>query len=243
MLDPIPKTLEASKVLAGLHRQPTDRVVLLYSAGADSTAAGLKMVEAGLSVHPLFIDYGQTALQAEEYLALTAPTTLGFQATSIVRMAEAMKSLSNSALLGENSANDMDAWVPARNTLFTVLAGIYGCQIDADRIVIGFMADDQGVYGDSNYLHHQLAGLLLTQSLSRPMPVDTPLKSLTKKEVLKYLLAQGAIDLTVSCWNAQLEDRVVQACHRCTNCQERDGNLALIEQQSGSRVNTIDAAR
>lgn len=226
-----PKTTEQVALLEGLQREPTNSVVLLYSSGADSTATGLRLVENGYTIHPVFIDYGQTAADAEELLATKAPEHLGFKPAHIIRMADLMLSLTKSSLLGGNAKDDKSAWVPARNTLFMLLAGIYAYQIDADGIAVGFIVDDQGVFGDSNIIHHKLEETLLTQTLSRPMKVFTPIMSMTKKDVLKYLLEKDALELTVSCWNAKVEGEIVVSCHECANCRERDENLRKLAEE------------
>lgn len=226
-----PKTTEQIALLEGLQREPTNSVVLLYSSGADSTATGLKLAENGYTIHPVYIDYGQTASPAEELLATKTPEQLGFEPTHIIRMADLMLSLTKSSLLGGSAKDDKDAWVPARNTLFMLLAGIYAYQIDADGIAIGFIVEDQGVFGDSNIIHHKLEEALLTQTLSRPMKVFTPIMSMTKKDVLRYLLDHNALELTVSCWNARVEGEIVVSCHECANCKERDESLRELAEE------------
>jgi len=138
-----PKLTEQTALLEGMRRQPTNKIVLLYSAGADSTATGLKLREDGFSIHPIFIDYGQTASKAEEFLANQGSEQFDFQNLHIIRLADLMLSLSQSALLGGEARDDTQAWVPARNTIFMLLAGTYAYQIDADGIAVGCIADDQ----------------------------------------------------------------------------------------------------
>jgi len=74
-------------------------VVLLYSGGIDSTAAGVVLKTKGYKIFPLFIDYGQSALEAEKHLT-------------------------KSSLLGRKAGNDSEAWVPGRNTLFKDLINL-----------------------------------------------------------------------------------------------------------------------
>ena len=127
-----PKLTEQAAIIEGLTREPTGIVVLLHSGGADSTATGIKLTEQGYSVHPLFIDYGQTALEAERFLAKKSSEKLNFVNPTTIRMADFMISLSNSSLLGGEAKDDDSAWVPARNTMLMVVAGIYAYQVDAD---------------------------------------------------------------------------------------------------------------
>lgn len=226
------KTTELGAVMKGLERQSTKRVVLLYSGGADSTAAGLKLHEDGYSIYPIFFDYNQNARDAERFLVSNAPDTLGFEKTKIVQT-DLLAQLSHSALLGGEAKDDTSAWVPGRNTLFMIAAGIYGHQIDADGIAIGYMRSDEGVFGDSNMLHHKMVETLLEKTLSRPMDIHLPLAQMTKIDVLQYLNDHGVIDLTVSCWNAALRDNKIQTCHTCANCVEREESLKGILYEYG----------
>ncbi|MCX6794310.1 MAG: 7-cyano-7-deazaguanine synthase, partial [Candidatus Gottesmanbacteria bacterium] len=139
----------------------------------------------------------------------------------------------HSALLGGSARDDTSAWVPGRNTLFMIAAGIYGHQIDADGIAIGYMRSDEGVFGDSNMLHHKIVETLLAKTLSRPMDVHLPLAQMIKMDVLQYLNDHGVIDLTVSCWNATLRDNRIQTCHTCANCVDREENLKGILYEYG----------
>lgn len=224
MSELVAKTTELTAVMRGLEREPTHKIVLLYSGGADSTAAGLKLLEEGFSVYPVFFEYGQNALEAERFLAVTAVSSLGFQDAKIIQT-DLLVQLNQSALLGGKAEDDTSAWVPGRNTLFMITAGIYAHRINADGIAIGYMLSDQGVFGDSSFMHHKMMELLLAQTLSRPLDVHLPLAQMTKADVLRYLNDRSFLDLTVSCWNATLAGSTIQTCHACANCIEREKNL------------------
>lgn len=222
-LEPV-KTKMNEDLLMGLRREDTGRVVLMYSGGVDSTVAGLMLQEQGKDVYPLFIDYGQSSVIAERQLVENVPVQLGFQPTQVVET-DLLKKLTKSKLLGEESKDDSDAWVPGRNTLFMVIAGIFAEQIDGDGIAIGYMLDDNFVFGDNDYFHHKGMEEVLSKSFLRPMQVFLPTRSLTKKDLLKRLTDAGMLDLTVSCWNARVEDSKIITCQECANCQERNRNI------------------
>lgn len=227
-LEPV-KTKMNEDLLRGLQRENTGRVVLMYSGGVDSTVAGLILQEQGKDVYPLFIDYGQSSVTAERQLVENVPVQLGFQPTQVIET-DLLKKLTRSKLLGEESKDDSDAWVPGRNTLFMVIAGIYAEQIDGDGIAIGYMLDDNFVFGDNDYFHHKGVEDILSKSFLRPMEVFLPIRSLTKKDLLKRLSDAGMLDLTVSCWNAQYNDGKITSCHECANCKEREKNIAEIKE-------------
>jgi len=224
------KTKVNEDLLRGLQRKETKRAVLLYSGGVDSTAAGLLLKEQGYQIYPLFIDYGQSAVEAERYLTKISPSNLGFEPSQIIET-DLMKQLTKSRLLGQKAVNDSDAWVPGRNTLFMVIAGIYAKQIDADGISIGYMLDDNFVFGDNDYFHHKSMEELLSKTFLQPMEVFLPIKAMNKKRLIQILYDSGHLDLTVSCWNAQLENQRILSCHQCANCIERDSYIKELKKQ------------
>jgi len=224
-----PKIAANQDLLAGLTREATSKAVLLYSAGVDSTAAGMRLVEDDYAVYPLFIDYGQSSRTVEKHLGTLAAQELGFEPLKTIKT-DLVRDLTTSKLLGESAQTDSDAWVPGRNTLFMVIAGIYARQIDADGICIGYMLDDNFVFGDNDYFHHKAVGDMLSKSFLQPMEVFMPVMSNTKAELIAKLHEAEVLEKTVSCWNAQLVDDQIHVCHECANCVERDQLVAQLEE-------------
>lgn len=223
------KTRMNETLLEGLARPEGNKAVVLYSGGVESTASGLVLKQQGYDVFPLMIDYGQNALEAEAYLARRSSEKMKLQPLHMVKT-DLLSQLTKSALLGGNALDDDNAWVPGRNTLFMVIAGIYASQIDADNISIGYMLDDNFVFGDNDYFHHREMGGLLAKSLLRPMEVLMPLRSKTKKDLIKMLRSADLLELTTSCWNARLDKKSgkVVDCQSCANCIERNNQIAEV---------------
>jgi|SRR3989338_247226 len=224
------KTRANEELLKGLKRKATKKAVLLYSSGIDSTAAGIILKSKGFEIFPLFIDYGQSSLEAEKYLVETSAPKIGFKECKVIKT-DIMKQLSKSMLLGNVSINDKDAWVPGRNTLFMVIAGIYAKQIDADGIAIGYMLDDNFVFGDNDYFHHKNMEELLSKSFLQPMRVFLPTKSMEKKHLIQMLQDSDLLSMTTSCWNAKLSNGDVIPCRKCANCKEREGFIKSIQRR------------
>lgn len=214
------KTKFNEDLLKGLRRKPTKSVVLLYSGGIDSTAAGVILKTKGYQVFPLFIDYGQTALQAEKYLVQKTAKILDFKPVKIIKT-DLLKQLTKSSLLGEQTGDDNQAWVPGRNTLFMIIAGIFAKQIDADGICLGYMLDDNFVFGDNDYFHHKNMEGLLSKSFLQPMAVMMPTVGWQKKDLIILLKKKDVLKYTVSCWNAKIKNNKLVVCGQCANCLER----------------------
>ena len=218
--------------LEGLQRQQTKRVVLLYSSGLDSTATALVLKEQGYEVFPLFIHYGQTSDEAETKFVKEGAARIGLNPIRMVDMLSVLE-LCSGKLTGGISISDADAWLPARNTLFLVLAGMYAQMIDADAISIGYGLHGNFVYADNMLVHHQLIEIALTFSLVRELKVLLPIKHLSKQQILKIVRDRGLLDLSVSCWNAKLQDGEVITCENCVNCTEKNAALKEMEVEDG----------
>lgn len=235
------KTKMNTDLLSGLARKRTNRIVLLFSGGIDSLAVGLLLINKGYKIYPLFIDYGQSAQTAERYLAKLTSRKVGFEEIKIIETS-LIKNLTKSNLLGQSSINDNDAWVPGRNTLFMIIAGIYAQQINADGIAIGYMIDDNFVYGDNDYFHHKTAEHLLSKSFLRPIKVFMPAKAKTKLELVNLLNQANLLSMTTSCWNAKLNGNKVKECHVCANCIEKQKFLDLLKKSVEARTNRETSA-
>jgi len=102
-----------------------------------------------------------------------------------------------------------------------VIAGIFAKQVDADGICIGYILDDNFVFGDNDYFHHKNIEELLSKSFLRPMAVMMPTAGWQKKDLINLLKKKNLLQYTVSCWNAKIKKNKVIVCGECANCLER----------------------
>lgn len=210
---------------AGLTRIPTMKCVALFSGGVDSAATIIQLIGAGYEVFPVFVNYSQPSADAELFAARRIVNQLKLAPLEVV-------DLSGLAIFAPHRTswrNDDDAWVPARNTLFMVLAGAYAVRLDADGIAIGYTLDDNFVFGDNDYLHHKLMEAILYASMDRQVKVLMPLASRSKADAVAIVASRGILPLTVSCWNAKVVNSVISCCGICANCLERRSAESLLE--------------
>jgi 7-cyano-7-deazaguanine synthase len=221
------KTRYNTESLKGLSRERTNKVVLLASGGIDSMCAGLVLKKKRMTVYPLFFDYAQAPVETEWHCVVECSRKLGFEPAKRLTTT-VFPDITHHLPFASKPLTDDQAYVPARNTYFMIVAGIYAYHLNADGISLGYMLEDNFVFGDNMYVHHLLVESLLSESLLRPMEVFLPIMSLTKSECIRMLLNEGVLESTVSCWNAKLIDNKVKECGRCANCKEKIASLRAL---------------
>src|SRR5487761_2193113 len=156
----------------------------MVSGGIDSTLVGVMAREEGLTVHPLFIDYGQRAGQKEwdacrrvhEQLGLSEPTRMDVSGFGRVIL---------SGLTSGEMDVKADAFTPGRNLLFLLMGSAYAYQVGASTISVGLLAERFSLFPDqrSEFIEH--AERAIEAALDRRIKVITPLAEFSKADVVK----------------------------------------------------------
>ncbi len=215
------KTKTNETLLKNLKRNSNKKAVVLLSGGVDSTATAFLLKHKGYEVYPLFIDYGQNANIAEKFIANKISEKMNLQKIKIIKT-DIYKQFQGIKMCDGDVEKADDAWVSGRNTLFMMIAGIYAERINADGISLGYMLEDNFVFGDNDFFHHKEVENLLAKSFLRPFKVYMPIKHLNKSQLISLLRENELFDITTSCWNAKLDGKSISVCHQCANCLERD---------------------
>lgn len=188
-------------------------LVNLVSGGLDSTLVSVLAREAGLDMHPLFIDYGQRSATREWNACLRShsrhqlPTPVRLDIGGFGRVV--LSGLTSSSLDVK-----ADAFTPSRNLMFLVMAGAYAYQVGASSIAIGLLSEQFSLFPDQRSDFILAAERAIGKALGREIKVLTPLADFGKAEVVN-LAAQKGISGTYSC-HAGGE----VPCGRCIACLE-----------------------
>jgi len=194
-----------------------EKIVVLFSGGVDSAATAKTLVDAGYDVHPLYIHHGQLCAEVERKVAsMLSLAITGHHLHEIW--------LHDLRVYIQKAMENHQAWIPFRNTLFLLHAALYAENMGTNKISLGFMSDDQGVFGDNCLQHHAMISDILRLSANDPgWSVLTPLGGKNKREVIK-ILGKDLFNIAVSCWNAHwvdTEKTKYRVCEKCANCRER----------------------
>ncbi|MDY7069851.1 7-cyano-7-deazaguanine synthase [Pseudomonas extremaustralis] len=188
-------------------------IVTLVSGGLDSTLVAKLAIEEGLTIYPLFIDYGQRARDRELSACKSAMKRLGLPDPEIAGLGGFGK-LIRSGLTDPSLHIIDDAFTPGRNMLFLLTAAAYAHQKNADAISIGLLHESTSLFPDQTSEFLVEAERLISLCMGRTIKVLAPLASFTKPDVV-VLAEEKGITQTYSCHLGE-ED----PCGNCIACNE-----------------------
>ncbi len=205
------------------------KAVCLCSGGMDSTTAATIAKRAGYELYLFHVNYGQKAEKKELEVISKLKEALGaadlvsvdidlFRNLSALTTPEAAIPTGDQVDL--NAKATPPTWVQCRNLVFVSLAAAYAEYIGAERIYVGFNAEEAQSYPDNRPEFVERFNFLLPKavaSFSKPPVIEAPLVNMFKREIVKTGVEVGApLALTWSCYlNGKLQ------CGTCESCQHR----------------------
>ena len=188
------------------------KIVSLMSGGIDSFLMAYMLKERGYQVNPLFVNYGQLAVDMEfasykrvcDYLELNG----------------ARVDISNYGKFIRSGITDVkldvvdNAFLPNRNLLFLLLASSYAVQNDSYIVSIGIIKNP--IFSDQTTEFLELAEKVIQSSLDLDIKIMYPMKKLNKLDI--YKLAHKykiPLDIIYYCHTGNDEP-----CNNCLACRE-----------------------
>ncbi|HBO5933836.1 TPA: 7-cyano-7-deazaguanine synthase QueC [Pseudomonas aeruginosa] len=209
------------------------KAVILLSGGLDSATVVAMAKADGYACYTMSFDYGQrhrAELQAAERVA----RQLGVIEHKVIGLD--LNGMGGSALTDESiavpespSAGIPVTYVPARNTVFLLLALGWAEVLDARDIFIGVNAVDYSGYPDCRpefvEAFERMANLATKAGVEgNGFRIQAPLQYLSKAQIIQAGVARGVdYGLTVSCYQADEQGR---ACGKCDSCRLRADGFA-----------------
>ncbi|EJB01734.1 putative PP-loop superfamily ATPase [Rhizobium leguminosarum bv. trifolii WSM597] len=188
-------------------------VVTLVSGGLDSTLVAYLAKEEGLFIHPLFVNYGQRALERELRACKRAMTKLSLNNLEIANLA-GYGALIRSGLTDSSQHIIEDAFTPGRNMLFLLVASAHAFKVGAEAVSIGLLHEETALFPDQTSGFLREAESLIGRIMGRQIRVLAPLASFHKDEVIALARMKG-IEGTYSCHMGDEEP-----CGNCIACNE-----------------------
>jgi 7-cyano-7-deazaguanine synthase len=203
--------------------------VCLCSGGLDSTVAAAVAKQNCQALHIFHVNYGQKAQTKELEAIGKIKDALGaidvvsieidfFRNLSVLTSDEAIIPLGKEVKL--DSKITPPTWVFCRNLVFVSLAAAYAEYLNAERIFVGFNAEEGLSYPDNRPEFVGRFNSLLKKavaSFSVPPQIEAPLINMTKADIVKKGVELAApMHLSWSCYlNGE------KHCGDCESCQHR----------------------
>lgn len=188
------------------------RIVCLSSGGIDSTVMMHLLKEKGHDLIPLFIDYGQLAVDKEWESCQKVCNKLELDVNRLD--VSGIGKLIPSGITDSKLDIERDAFLPNRNLMFLTMAAAYGFQRDAFVISIGLLSSH--IFPDQTKEFIEKAKTAISESLNADIRIMLPLIDLDKYDVLRLGIKHNSpLDLAYFC-HAGLDE----PCGKCISCQE-----------------------
>jgi len=194
-------------------------IVNLVSGGLDSTLVGVLAKEEGIQVFPLFVNYGQRAVESEWRACQTVHEKLGLTAPEYMDLRGYGEIILSGLTSPEKHVKD-EAFTPGRNLLFLMVGGAYAYQNGADGVAIGLLAERYSLFPDQRSVFLLDAERAIEAAMGKRIQVTAPLMEFSKSEVVALADNKGITD-TYSC-HAGTE----KPCGECISCLEIMSNAS-----------------
>lgn len=190
-------------------------IVCLVSGGLDSTVMTVLAKESGMSIFPLFINYGQRAYRNESQACINTFDKFGLPKPEIADI-PGLGKLIPCGLTNEEFHIKDQAFMPGRNMYFLLLGASYAYKLNADSVAIGLLDEQFSIFPDQTNNFIKEAEKLINKIMDTSISVVTPLMNFSKKDVVNLSIEKG-ITGTYSCHLGSDEP-----CGICIACREYD---------------------
>jgi 7-cyano-7-deazaguanine synthase len=189
-------------------------IVTLVSGGLDSTVMSILAREAGLDLHPLYVDYGQRAAKREWSTCKTLfkrhrlPTPVKMNLSGYGRVIQ-------TGLTSAKRDVVADVFLPGRNTLLLLAAAALAAHVNATEVAIGLLDERERLFEDQSKDFLVRTEALLRTATATTITIRAPLIAMSKAQVLA-LARKHKVRGTYSCHAGG-----ARPCGVCVSCRER----------------------
>ena len=195
-------------------------IVTLVSGGFDSTLMSLMAHEEGITLFPLFIDYGQLGVSKEWAACQRLHKQLGLPPVTYMDLSGFGKTIP-SGLTDSSLRINEDAFLPGRNLLFVLAGAAHAFKVQADSVALGLLNPADRLFPDQTKEFAEECERIIEMTMGRRILVITPLIEFSKQDVLVMARDRG-IEHTYSCHAGGDEPcGVCIACVEISNANQR----------------------
>ena len=203
------------------------KAISVLSGGLDCTVA-TSVFAKDHEIHAITFNYGQKAFKRELQAAREICDKMNWthEVIDLPWLAQiSNSSLNTSEEIPELSEEDLDniekssqsassVWVPARNMVFTSIAVSYAESIGAEKIIVGWDAEEAATFPDNSKEFLETFNELIKVGSPEKIRIEAPAIDLNKEEIVELGLKVGApIELSYSCYKG--DDKHCGVCESC----------------------------
>lgn len=212
--------------------QPSERALVIFSGGQDSTTCLGWAKNRFKEVMAISFFYGQThQVELEQARKIAGELGVPFEQVDLGFYQNMVYSALTGAPMEMNSQHRDNAelpasFVPNRNALFILLAHSYAQQVKAGALVTGLCQTDYSGYPDCREPFAKAMIEALNQGSGQEIKLLTPLMFLTKAETFALAESEGVLELVLkeshTCYNGSKEPNPWgRGCGQCPACELR----------------------
>ncbi len=225
----------------------TQKAIILLSGGLDSAANLAFAAEYETPVLAITLDYGQRAVAQElraarqfcEYYGVThriieIPWLGALGGSSLTDLSQKIPGIQSHQLedspITEHTARAV--WVPNRNGIFIHVAAAFAERQDANRVIVGFNAEEAATFPDNSLNYLESVNQALFYSTSNHVKAFSYTAEWNKNRIvteLRRLKTPFPFQMIWSCYEGR-----EQACETCESCQRLARALYTTEKNPGS---------
>ena len=215
------------------------KAISVLSGGLDCTVATSVFAD-DYEIHAITFNYGQKAFKRELQAAKEICNKMNWihEVIDLPWLANiSNSSLNTSEEIPEPSEEDLDniekssqsassVWVPARNMVFTSIAVSYAESIGAEKIIVGWDAEEAATFPDNSKEFLETFNELISVGSPEKIEIEAPAIDLNKEEIVELGLKVGApIELSYSCYKGG--DNHCGVCESCMRRKRAFKNLGV----------------
>ena len=194
-------------------------IVPLVSGGFDSTLMSVIAQEEGITLFPLFVDYGQLGASKEWVACQRLHEQFGLPKVTRMDLTGFGKTIP-SGLTDPSLRINEDAFLPGRNLLFAVAGAAHAFTLGADSIALGLLDPTNQLFPDQTKQFVEKCEEMIEMAMGKRIAVLTPLIEFSKRNVLVMARARGIQDAYSCHAGADTFCGVCVACVEITNAEE-----------------------
>ena len=205
----------------------TNKAVVLFSGGQDSTTCLYWAKERFDEVVAISFDYGQkhsNEVEIARHLAQQAHVPFHVLDAHYISQLS-VNALTDSTLAMDENNQCPNTFVPGRNLFFLSMVAVYAYEQGIQHIVTGVSQTDYSGYPDCRHNFIQSANLTLNLAMDREFVLHAPLMWLDKSEVWELADQIGVFEVvrdeTLTCYNGIK----AHGCGHCPACKLRNEGL------------------